>query len=116
MKNFLPLVASENGGDNAYTMLRQPPESQHPLPHALLEGMISHNPWDGIPFTRIKAHLMTAWTFRFYLRGRYSQSSINTIQRKLNQVTQDAAQLNVDHPSLPPDKRQHMDILLAKGP
>jgi hypothetical protein len=55
MKNFLPLVASENGGDNAYTMFRQPPESQHPLPHALLEGMISHNPCDGIPFTRIKA-------------------------------------------------------------
>lgn len=56
------------------------------------------------------------WTFRFYLRGRYSQSSIDIIQRKLNQVTQEAAQLNVEDQSLPLDKRQHMGMLLAMRP
>lgn len=56
------------------------------------------------------------WTFRFYLRGRYSQTSIDIIQRKLNQVTQDAAQLNLEDQALPLDKRQHMGMLLAMRP
>lgn len=56
------------------------------------------------------------WTFRFYLRGRYSQSSVDIIQRKLNQITQEAAQLNVEDQSLPLNKRQHMGILLAMRP
>jgi DNA-binding Xre family transcriptional regulator len=56
------------------------------------------------------------WTFRFYLRGRYSQSSVDIIQRKLNQVTQEAAQLNVEDQSLPLHKRQHMGMLLAMRP
>ncbi len=56
------------------------------------------------------------WTFRFYLRGRYSQTSIDIIQRKLNQVTQEAAQLNVEDQSLPLNKRQHMGMLLAMRP
>lgn len=56
------------------------------------------------------------WTFRFYLRGRYSQSSIDIIQRKLNQVTLEAAQLNVEDQSLPLHKRQQMGMLLAMRP
>ena len=33
------------------------------------------------------------WNFRFYLRGRYSQTSVDIIQRKLNQLTKEAAEL-----------------------
>jgi DNA-binding Xre family transcriptional regulator len=56
------------------------------------------------------------WTFRFYLRGRYSQNSVDIIQRKLNQVTQEAAQLNVEDQSLPLHQREHMGMLLAMRP
>ncbi len=56
------------------------------------------------------------WTFRFYLRGRYSQSSIEIIQRKLDQLTREAAQLNIEDQSLSLDKRKHMGMLLAMRP
>jgi DNA-binding Xre family transcriptional regulator len=56
------------------------------------------------------------WSFRFYLRGRYSQSSVDIIQRKLKQVTQEAAQLNEEDQALPLHKRQHMGMLLAMRP
>ncbi|MDT0596296.1 helix-turn-helix domain-containing protein [Glaciecola petra] len=56
------------------------------------------------------------WTFRFYLRGRYSQTSVDIIQRKLNQITQEAAQLNQEDQSLPLHQRQHMGLLLAMRP
>ena len=56
------------------------------------------------------------WTFRFYLRGRYSQTSVDIIQRKLNQITQEAAQLNEEDQSLPLSQRQHMGMLLAMRP
>ena len=57
-----------------------------------------------------------AWTFRFYLRGRYSQSSIDIIKRKLDQIRQEAAQLNAEDQALPLNQRQHMGILLAMRP
>jgi DNA-binding Xre family transcriptional regulator len=56
------------------------------------------------------------WLFRFYLRGRYSQSSIDIIQRKLNQLTKEAAVLNQEDADLPLDKRQHVGMLLAMRP
>ena len=31
------------------------------------------------------------WMFRFYLRGRYSQTSVSIIQRRLEQLRQEAA-------------------------
>lgn len=55
-------------------------------------------------------------SFRFYLRGRYSQGSITVIQRKLNQITKEAAQLNLEDASLPINKRKHMGILFAMRP
>ena len=57
-----------------------------------------------------------AWTFRFYLRGRYSQSSIDIIKRKLDHIRQEAAQLNAEDQALPLHQRQHMGILLAMRP
>ncbi|MCF2948915.1 helix-turn-helix transcriptional regulator [Paraglaciecola aquimarina] len=56
------------------------------------------------------------WNFRFYLRGRYSQSSIDIIQRKLNQLTKEAAVLNQEDADLPLDKRQHIGLLMAMRP
>jgi len=55
-------------------------------------------------------------SFRFYLRGRYSQASIDIIKRKLNQITKDAAVLNIEDSSLPLDKRKHMGMLFAMRP
>lgn len=53
---------------------------------------------------------------RFYLRGRYSQTSIEYIQKKLNQLTKEAAQLNIEDASLPLNKRKHMGFLFAMRP
>lgn len=55
-------------------------------------------------------------SFRFYLRGTYSQSSIDIIQRKLNQLTKEAAILNQDDAALPLEKREHIGLLLAMRP
>lgn len=54
--------------------------------------------------------------FRFYLRGRYSQSSVEIIQRKLNQITKEAAALNIEDSDLPLEKRKHMGMLFAMRP
>ncbi len=54
--------------------------------------------------------------FRFYLRGRYSQASIKTIQRKLNQITKEAAELNIEDSDLPLEKRIHIGMLFAMRP
>lgn len=54
--------------------------------------------------------------FRFYLRGRYSHSSIEVIQRKLNQITKEAAELNIEDSDLPLEKRKHMGMLFAMRP
>jgi DNA-binding Xre family transcriptional regulator len=56
------------------------------------------------------------WHFRFYLRGRYSQSSVDMIQRKLNALTKEAAALNMEDADLPLDKRQHIGLLMAMRP
>ncbi|GAB5381048.1 MAG: helix-turn-helix transcriptional regulator [Aliiglaciecola sp.] len=56
------------------------------------------------------------WNFRLYIRGRYSQTSIEIIQRKLNQLTKEASELNQEDSSLPLDQRQHMGILMAMRP
>ncbi|WP_432454909.1 MULTISPECIES: helix-turn-helix domain-containing protein [unclassified Agarivorans] len=55
-------------------------------------------------------------SFRFYLRGHYSPSSIEIIRRKLNQLTKEAAALNQQDASLPLDKRRHTGLLLAMRP
>ncbi|GGF68382.1 helix-turn-helix domain-containing protein [Alteromonas lipolytica] len=56
------------------------------------------------------------WTFRFYLRGRYSQSSVEIIQRRLNQLTREAAELNEEDARLPISERTHMGLLMAMRP
>ncbi|WP_418138790.1 helix-turn-helix domain-containing protein [Marinomonas sp. RS-M-Aa-14] len=56
------------------------------------------------------------WDFRFYLRGHYSQTSIDIIQRKLNQLTKEAAILNQEDAETPLEKRQHTGLLMAMRP
>ncbi|MBO9489202.1 helix-turn-helix transcriptional regulator [Endozoicomonas sp. G2_1] len=54
--------------------------------------------------------------FRFYLRGRYSQTSISILQRKLNQLTKEAAELNLEDSHLALAQRKHMGMLCALRP
>ncbi len=56
------------------------------------------------------------WDFRFYLRGYYSQTSIDIIQRKLNLLTKEAAALNQQDAELLLDKRTHTGLLMAMRP
>lgn len=53
---------------------------------------------------------------RFYIRGSYSQSSINIIERKLNQLKKEVALLNQEDALLPIESRQHVGLLLAMRP
>lgn len=54
--------------------------------------------------------------FRFYLRGSYSEASIAILKHRLNQLTQEAAQLNQQDAQLPVDKRYSLGLLLAMRP
>ncbi len=55
-------------------------------------------------------------SFRFYLRGSYSQNSISYIQRKLEQLTNEVAQLNVQDAELPLKERHKIGLMLAMRP
>jgi len=56
------------------------------------------------------------WMFRFYLRGRYSQTSVSIIQRRLEQLRQEAAKLSSEDNALPIEERQHIGLLMAMRP
>lgn len=55
-------------------------------------------------------------SFRFYIRGTYSQTSIDIIERKLSQLKKEVALLNQEDALLPLEKRQHIGLLLAMRP
>lgn len=55
-------------------------------------------------------------SFRFYIRGTYTQTSISIIERKLNQLKKEVALLNQEDALLPVDNRQHVGLLLAMRP
>lgn len=55
-------------------------------------------------------------SFRFYLRGTYSQASLAIIEQKLNQLTKEVAILNQEDAALPLSKRSHTGLLLAMRP
>lgn len=56
------------------------------------------------------------WMFHSYLRGRYSPSSIAIIQRRLEQLRQEAAKLSTEDNKLPIEARQHVGLLMAMRP
>ena len=55
-------------------------------------------------------------SFRFYLRGSYSAASIHHLQRRLEQLTREAEELNAADARLPLDQRTHMGLLMAMRP
>lgn len=55
-------------------------------------------------------------SFRFYLRGSYSQSSLEILHRKLNQLTKEAGELHREDSNLPLSKRKHVGVLIAMRP
>ncbi|MEC4090772.1 helix-turn-helix transcriptional regulator [Pseudoalteromonas rubra] len=55
-------------------------------------------------------------SFRFYLRGSYSDATISLVRRRLEQLTKEVAQLNQQDARLPLDKRQSVGLFLAMRP
>ncbi|MDK1288463.1 helix-turn-helix domain-containing protein [Pseudoalteromonas umbrosa] len=55
-------------------------------------------------------------SYRFYLRGSYSDATIATIKRRLQQLTKEIAQLNEQDIKLPLSKRRGVGLLLAMRP
>ncbi|MEQ5806715.1 helix-turn-helix transcriptional regulator [Alteromonas sp. NFXS44] len=56
------------------------------------------------------------WLFRLYIRGRYSEESIRIIEKRLKQLSTEAAELNDADSSLPVSERTHIGMLLAVRP
>lgn len=69
----------------------------------------------GIPHF-LNGNFATEDSTKFYIRGTFSQSSINEIERKLNLLKKDIAALNHEDANLPINKRQHIGVLLAMRP
>ncbi|KZN34627.1 helix-turn-helix domain-containing protein [Pseudoalteromonas luteoviolacea] len=55
-------------------------------------------------------------SYRFYLRGSYSDATISIIKRRLQQLTKEVAQLNEQDIKLPLNKRQGVGLLMAMRP
>jgi len=96
--------------DNRYKMLIS--QNFQWLPNGPLEKFMERN---GI--TKFMASSFVGEnSFRFYIRGTYSQTSIDIIERKLTQLKKEVALLNQEDALLPLDKRQHIGLLLAMRP
>lgn len=55
-------------------------------------------------------------SFRFYIRGSFSDNSVALLQRRLEQLTKEAGQLNLQDHALPLAKRRHVGLLMALRP
>ncbi len=55
-------------------------------------------------------------SFRYYIRGTYTQSSISIIERKLKQLKNEVALLNQEDALLPVENRQHVGLIFAMRP
>jgi len=96
--------------DNQYKMLIS--QNFQWLPNGPLEKYMERN---GI--AKFMASSFTGEnSFRFYIRGTYTQTSINIIERKLNQLKKEMALLNQEDALLPLANRQHIGLLLAMRP
>lgn len=96
--------------DNQYKMLIA--QDFHWIPNGPLEKFMEIN---GI--NKFMASSFTGGnSFRFYIRGTYSQTSISIIERKLNQLKKEIALLNQEDATLPLAHRQHIGLVLAMRP
>lgn len=82
------------------------------IPHGPLEQFMTK---DGIS-TFLATPFTEENSFRFYIRGTYSQTSIDIIKRKLNQLKKEVALLNQEDAALSLENRQHVGLLLAMRP
>jgi len=96
--------------NNQYKMLIS--QNFHWLPNGPLEKYMEK--------TGLAKFMASSFTdvnsFRFYIRGTYSQTSIDIIERKLNQLKKEVALLNQEDALLPLENRQHIGLLLAMRP
>ncbi|MFT5295280.1 MAG: DNA-binding Xre family transcriptional regulator [Colwellia sp.] len=96
--------------DNQYKMLIS--QNFEWLPNGPLEKFMERN---GLT-TFMASNFVGKNSFRFYIRGTYSQTSIDIIERKLTRLKKEFALLNQEDSLLPLDKRQHIGLLLAMRP
>jgi DNA-binding Xre family transcriptional regulator len=82
------------------------------LPNGPLEKFMERNGIDKFMLSSFTGEN----SFRFYIRGTYSQTSIDIIERKLNQLKKEVAMLNQEDTSVPLEQRQHIGLLLAMRP
>ncbi|EPJ49556.1 MAG: protein containing HTH domain protein [Osedax symbiont Rs2] len=82
------------------------------LPNGPLERYVSHF----VIKDFLAANFKEPQSYRFYMPGTYSAASIESLQRKLEDLTREAAQLNQQDASLSVDKRQRMGLLVAMRP
>jgi len=102
-------------------MLQLLPGNKYKLLVAQDFRWIPNGPLEKFMSTKVVTEFMQADfteqnSFRFYLRGSYSEASLAILIAKLNQLTKDAADLNHQDAKLPLDKRIHAGLLLAMRP
>ncbi len=64
----------------------------------------------------LAANFKEPQSYRFYMPGTYSAASIETLKRKLEELTREAAQLNQQDANLSVKERQRMGLLVAMRP
>ncbi|NRA20474.1 MAG: helix-turn-helix transcriptional regulator [Oceanospirillaceae bacterium] len=82
------------------------------LPNGPLERYITHF----VIKDFMAAGFKEAESFRFYMPGTYSISSIEILRRRLQDLTREAADLNQQDAKLPVSQRKRVGLLLAMRP
>lgn len=82
------------------------------LPDGPLERYISHYVLKDFLAARFKEEE----SFRFYMPGTYSVTSVETLRRRLEELTREAASLNQQDAKLPVSQRKRIGMLVAMRP
>ncbi len=82
------------------------------LPDGPLERYITHYVLKDFLAARFKEEE----SFRFYMPGTYSVTSVDTLRRRLEDLTREAASLNQQDAKLPVSQRKRIGLLVAMRP
>jgi DNA-binding Xre family transcriptional regulator len=82
------------------------------LPNGPLERYITHY----VIKDFMAAGFKEAESFRFYMPGTYSVTSVDFLRRRLEELTREAASLNEQDAKLPVSQRQRIGLLVAMRP
>ncbi len=82
------------------------------IPHGPLERYITHY----VIKDFMAGGFKEAESFRFYMPGTYSVTSIETLRRRLEELTREAASLNSNDAKLPVSQRKRIGLMLAMRP